>query len=128
MAAEKLCKAHLSAQGQGQEVLETGHGFIAGPLPVIARQILARTAGAMPRNPWVLDAIRKLARQIEKLHPQVDDAGRAPSNCVYPWVGADGEVVAPADHPFDLTLLHEKAGTTLLRIMSAAADELITQG
>jgi hypothetical protein len=127
MAAEKLCKAHLSAQGQPQEVLETSHAFIAGPLPVIARQIIARDAGKLPRLTWVLGAIRKLARQIELLHPQVNDAGCVPSNCVYPWVKADGEVVAPADHPFALSLLHEKAGITLLKIMSAATDELIAQ-
>ena len=46
-------------------------------------------------------------------------------SCVYPWVEADGEVVAPADHTFGLPLLYEKAGTTHLKIMLVAADELI---
>jgi hypothetical protein len=126
MAAEKLCKAHLSAQGQPQEVLESSHAFIAGPLPVICRQHLAR--GAQKRNTWVLAAIRKLSRQIELLHPQVDDAGRVPANCVYPWEGPGKKVIAPAEHAFGLSLLHEKAGATLLKIMSAAADELTNRG
>ncbi len=128
MAAEKLCKAHLSAQGQPQDVLETGHGFIAGPLPVIVRQVLARDAQKLQRDTWVLGAIRKLSRQIELLHPQINDGGRVPTNSVYPWMGPDGTIVAPRDHRFALTLLHEKAGATLLKIMLAATDELIARG
>ena len=128
MAAEKLCKSHLSARGQPQSVLETSHAFIAKPLPMIARQIFAGQGGKLPRAPWVLRAIRKLARQIELLHPQVDAGGTVPANCVYPWMGLDGAVVAPADYQFGINILHEKAGTTLIKIMLAAADELIAQG
>jgi hypothetical protein len=127
MAAEKLCKAHLSARGQPQDVLEASHAFVAGPLPVIVRQIIARDAQRLQRDTWVLKAVRKLCRQIELLHPQVDDNQRVPSNAVYPWRGPDGHVIAPRDHPFELTLLREKAGATLLKIMTAVADELIAE-
>ncbi|MCE5276441.1 MAG: hypothetical protein ABFD92_11280 [Planctomycetaceae bacterium] len=127
MAAEKLCKAHLSSQGQPQSVLETSHAFIAGPLPVIVRQIIARDSGRS-RQGWLLTAIRKLTRQIELLHPQVDDGGRTPANCIYPWEGPGRNVIAPVDHPFGLNLLHEQAGTTLLKIMRTAIDELIAEG
>ncbi len=125
MAAEKLCKAHLSAQGQPQDVLETSHAFIAGPLPLNVRQVIARDAQKLQRDTWVVAAIRKLSRQIELLHPQVDDKRRVPSNGVYPWMAATGVVLAPRDHAFEMSLLHEKAGATLLKIMVAVADELI---
>jgi len=127
MAAEKLCKAHLAAQGQPPAVLRTSHAFIAGPLPVIARQYLAREAGRLPRQTWVLSAIKKLCRRIELLHPQVDEGGAVPSNCEYPWIDTDGAVVSPADYNFDLSLLHEKAGGTLLKIMRIAISELLEE-
>lgn len=127
MAAEKLCKAHLAAQGQPAEVLRTSHAFIAGPLPIIARQILAREAGRLPRDTWVLSAIKRLSRRIELLHPQVDDGGTVPSNCEYPWVDVHGDVIAPADYAFGFSLLHEKAGVTLLKLMRGAINELLSE-
>ncbi|MEW6249344.1 MAG: hypothetical protein AB1716_01755 [Planctomycetota bacterium] len=68
--------------------------------------------------------LRKLARQIELLAPAVDDAGRSPANCEYPWPSPDGRIIAPAEHAFGLGLLHEKAGATLLKILRAAITEL----
>lgn len=127
MAAEKLCKAHLSSKGQPQDVLESSHKFIAGPLPLIVKQRLAKDAGKMPPQPWVLRAVRKLARQIELLHPQVDDGGTVPANCVYPWEDQKKQVHSPVDHDFSIDLLYQKAGITVLKAMIEAADELIEE-
>jgi hypothetical protein len=128
MAAEKLCKAYLAAQGQPPDVLRSSHAFISGVLPIIARQILSRDAGRIANTGWMMNAIKTLARQIELLHPQVNNDGAAPANCEYPWAGPDGEVIAPAQHRFNLTLLHERAGTSLMKIMRIATDEIIQQG
>jgi len=94
-------------------------------LPVIVRQMLAREAGRFPKDTWVVSAIRKLARQIELLAPSVDDGGRVPANCEYPWVSPNGEITVPARHHFGLTLLHAKAGMTLLKVLRSTIDELL---
>jgi hypothetical protein len=127
MAAEKLCKAHLAARGTPAADLRTSHAFIAKPLPMIVRQYLAREVGKGSGTGWILSAIKLLARRIELLHPQVDDAGAVPANCEYPWLGPDGNAIAPGDHQFSLTLLHERAGTTLLKVMRIAIGELLDQ-
>ncbi len=127
MACEKLCKAHLAKSGAGPGVLATSHAFIAGPLPVIARQILRREAGRLAKDTWILSAIRKLARQIELLAPGVDAGGSVQSNCEYPWKASDGTVQVPANFNFGLDLLHQKAGATLLKIIRAAIGELLTE-
>ncbi len=54
----------------------------------------------------------------------MNDAGRQPSNCEYPWAGPDGVVRVPAKHNFGLDLLHEKAGRHLLKVLYTAAEEL----
>ena len=38
MACEQLCKAHLIKGGTSPEALQTSHGYVANPLPVIIRQ------------------------------------------------------------------------------------------
>lgn len=125
MACEKLAKAHLIAGGTDPADLQSSHAYVAKRLPIIARQLLAREARRHPRDTWILAAIRKLARQIELLAPAVDDDGRSPANCEYPWPLPDGNIIAPAHHAFGLSLLYEKAGTTLLKIMRLAIDELL---
>jgi hypothetical protein len=79
---------------------------------------------ATPACNWIVDAIRPLARQIELLSPAVKAGGRSPQNCEYPWVAADGSITAPADHRFEFSILFEKAGVTLLKIVRQAALEL----
>ena len=36
----------------------------------------------------------------------------------------EGSITAPADHPFAFTLLFEKAGVTLLKVMRQSAADL----
>src|SRR5688500_12452938 len=38
MACEKLCKAHLILAGSNRELLQTSHGYVAGPLPTTKRR------------------------------------------------------------------------------------------
>lgn len=125
MACEKLAKAHLIAGGADPLALQRSHAYVAKQLPIIARHFLARQTQNRPKRTWIIAAISRLARQIELLAPAVDEAGRSPANCEYPWQLADGRIVAPADHTFELSLLYAKAGTTLLKIMRLAIGELL---
>ena len=126
MACEKLCKAYLAKRGSTPETLRKSHAYISKVLPTIVQQTLSREAGRFSKNTWIVSSIAKLARQIELLAPSVDDAGGVPANCEYPWVSQTGEITVPAQHNFGLTLLHEKAGMTLLKVLRSTIDELLS--
>src|SRR6266513_2554086 len=60
MACEKICKAYLCGQGTDPRTLQSSHAYIAGPLPVIARQQFALQSGhAQKGRSWMIGAIRK---------------------------------------------------------------------
>jgi hypothetical protein len=124
MACEKLCKASLISAGSDPMQVQSSHAYIAKHLPTIVRLFMSREAGRLQRDNWIVDAIRPLARRIELLNPAVDDGGRAPENCEHPWAGQDGSIVAPANYKFDFSMLFERAGVTLLKIVRQAAIEL----
>jgi hypothetical protein len=126
MACEKLCKAHLMARpGVDPSRLQRSHAYIAKNLPLIARDVLSRHAQHVPTAGYLVAAIRCLAEQIERLAPANDAGGTAPSNCEYPWTGSDRDVVVPARHNFGISLLHERAGRTLIKVLRMAAAQLI---
>ena len=124
MACEKLCKASRIAAGTDPLEVQRSHASVAKHLPTIVKLYMSREAGRLPRDNWIVNAIRPLARKIELLSPAVRDGGRSPENCEYPWVAPDGSVTAPADHRFEFSMLFEPAGVTLLKIMRHAASEL----
>src|SRR5207237_7501812 len=109
MACEKLCKASMISSGSDPIDVQRSHASIAKHLPTIVRLYLSREAGRLPRDNWVVDAIRPLARKIELLNPAIKAGGRSPQNCEYPWVAPDGSVTAPADHRFEFSMLFETA-------------------
>lgn len=126
MACEKVCKAYLCGQGVDPETLRTSHAYISGPLPIIARQQFTQEARKVHTDrTWVVRALRVLARRTELLAPAVHEEGRHQSNCEYPWEGPDGTVRVPAEYNFGMDLLYEPAGRHLLKVLHAAADELI---
>jgi hypothetical protein len=128
MACEKVCKAYLCGQGVNPELLQKSHAYISGPLPVIARQQFTQESGSVHTDrTWVIGAIRALARKIELLAPAVNDAGRQPANCEYPWEGPNGKIQAPCEYSFGFQLLYEKAGRHLLKVLYNAAEELNRQ-
>lgn len=125
MGIEKLCKAHLLESGSSTAShVRTSHAYIANPLRVIVKQMLARQPGAATDG-WLFHAISELGRKIELFAPAVDDGGRVPANCEYPWITADGAVVAPVDHDFGLDLLYERAGITLLKLARVRLREIL---
>ncbi|EYF06104.1 hypothetical protein [Chondromyces apiculatus] len=63
-----------------------------------------------------LAAIKHLCREVDLLHPQVDDNGRRPDNVEYPWTGASGSAEVPAHWKFPLmSRLHDPSGKLLLK-------------
>ena len=74
---------------------------------------------------WVvMDAVRRYARRVELLHPQIDNAGSMPANREYPWAGPRGEVLVPAEYDFALDVHAEKAAVTMIKEVRARAMEL----
>jgi hypothetical protein len=126
MACEKLCKAHLIAGGADPEALQTSHGYIANPLPVVVRQQIIFLRADVTRMTGVLLLTRHLAREIELLNPAVDRAGGRPDNCEYPW-DQGGGLHSPLDWSFSPShLLTRKAGRTFLKLVRGAIDRLQT--
>jgi hypothetical protein len=125
MACEKLCKAHLCGRGVDPDLLHRSHAHIASTLPLVIRQWRAQHLGARKHEEgWMMQAIRHLSRRIELLSPAVDDGGRIPANCEYPWLNPAGRVVAPVDHLFEFELLYERAGVYLIKAVRVIADTL----
>lgn len=126
MACEKLCKAHLFAQGQDSPQFQKSHAYVASILPVIFKMKFAETYKRELRNrAGVLSQVKQLAREIELLAPAVDAAGRRKDNCEYPWEDGAGKIVSPIDRQFpNLDLLHKPHGIQILKFVKAAIDDL----
>ena len=94
-----------------------------------ARELLRRSAFAADLEvaPRGLEAmVRQLAREVDLLAPAVDDDGRRPDNCEYPWEDDGVARHVPAEHGFGPlgTLLRHRAGATFLKIVAAALRNL----
>lgn len=128
MACEKLCKAHLIGAGALPEDARKSHRAAGKSLLSIVRQQLSgesfqHITGA--RKSLVIVKAQKIAREVELLSPAVDDAGRRPDNCEYPWQDASGTVMSPVDFNFPhLEFLDQQTGRTLLKILDQAISEL----
>jgi hypothetical protein len=70
---------------------------------------------------------KRLAREIELLSPAVDNGGRRPDNCEYPWEDAKKKLWIPAEYHFSVgQLLFERHGRTTLKLIRAAVLRLAT--
>jgi hypothetical protein len=120
MWLEKLCKAYLwLPQAAAQAELRTRHNVVAKVLPVLIRQHWAQIGFTTPRPE--LDYIRYLCREIDLLHPQIDDAGRRPDNVEYPWPVGPTDAKVPATWPFRIT---ERMESNTGRLLLKAAEHL----
>jgi len=118
MACEKLAKAHLCTEGSDPKKIQASHAYFARAFPRIAEYHYARIGNSRGKYKGVFKPLRQLAREIELLAPAVDDGGRRPDNCEYPWELPDGAIRAPAEHTFpNLSLLDAPNGFTLLKIV-----------
>lgn len=126
MACEKLAKAHLCRGGSDPSKLQASHAYVARNLPIIVREQLIRLTGKRPkRSDFVLKHAKHLAREIELLAPAVDDGGRRPDNCEYPWEDEGGNIHVPFEHSFSaLGLVAGPAGRTFLKLVGEAINSL----
>lgn len=128
MACEKVCKSYLCGLGSDPQSLQGSHAYIARVLPIVARQrFVFQSRREKQDHSWILAAIRKLARKIELLAPAVLEGGAVPANCEYPWIGPDGRLRIPAEHNFQIDLLHEPGGRHLVKALYAIVEELIEE-
>lgn len=125
MACEKLCKAHTYRTGSVPKDVQSSHAQIAKRLPAILREVM-RAAG-QSAHPHVQSVIvrkmERIGRELELLNPAVDDNGRRPDNCEYPW--QDGGVIrSPLDYAFVVAdLLRETPfGPRVLKLLKQAFE------
>src|SRR5580704_4214390 len=100
MWLEKLCKAYIWLPHAGADDLRSRHNVVEKMLPRMIAECW-RHLGFTQRPD--LASIRQLCREIDLLHPQVDDEGRRPDNVEYPWTGPSGDTLVPAQWDFPLT-------------------------
>lgn len=125
MACEKLCKAHLCKQPcAAPQDYQSSHAYTAKNLGIIILQQLALTPNPPHNGRFLLAHCKGLAREIELLHPSVDDGGRRPDNCEYPWEQG-GRLYVPAEWSFPaLNLVVIQGGPSLLKLIYHAIQRL----
>ena len=127
MACEKACKAYLIRGGVEFSSVRTSHAHIAGPLPGILRQRMMKLGYDTRKIESLVAKFRHIAREIELLNPSVEDGGRRPANCEYPW--PSGElVITPRDHHFEISrLMLQPAGVTFRKRLRDAIDSILIE-
>jgi hypothetical protein len=118
MWLEKLCKAYLWLPDTGNDELRSKHNVVAKVLPRLISEHWRRIG--FDQHPDMTQ-IRQLCREVDLLHPQVDDIRRRPDNVEYPWKATSGDTQVPARWSFPLSgRLSSNPGRLLLK----AADRL----
>lgn len=92
MWLEKLCKAYLWAPHFGTEELRKRHQVVGNVLPRLVIEHWQRIGYVKKPD---IGGIRALCREIDLLHPSIDDNGLRPDNVEYPWL-KEGSVTTPA--------------------------------
>lgn len=118
MWLEKLCKSYLWKLEVNAEALKLKHNVIARVLPNLLKEHWRRIGFERPPD---IRELRKLCREIDLLHPQVDDENRRPDNVEYPWRGTSGTIEIPARWKFPVA---SKLESNLGRLLLKAADWL----
>ena len=128
MACEKLCKAFLILGGTTAQALQSSHGYIANPLPVVIRQQIVALKGTPNAMKGVQALTKHLANEIEMLNPAIDRVGQRPDNCEYPWEDASQSLHSPLDWQFGPSqLLITPNGRTFLKLVYAAIIGLLSE-
>ncbi|MDB5350931.1 MAG: hypothetical protein JWN86_2178 [Planctomycetota bacterium] len=127
MACEKLCKAHLIRGGTVPQDLQSSHGYIEKPLPLVMRQQIIHLGQNPKKMQSVLTLCRHLAGEIEVLNPAMRRDGQRPDNCEYPWEAGD-RVISPLTWSFQaLRLCTVSAGRTFVKLLRGAIDRIINE-
>ena len=120
MAAEKVCKAHLSAANGNRDVKRT-HAYVAKILPILAKAFYTRLDGQGSLTSWQSGQIRRLAEEIELLAPACNADEARNDNSEYPWLDAKGIVQIPCEYKFGNIDDRDKGVVLTIRLLRAAA-------
>ena len=118
MWLEKLCKAYLWLPDSPAVDLRGRHNVVEKVLPRLIGEHWRRIG--FDQRPD-LASIRQLCREVDLLHPQVDDNGRRGDNVEYPWASASGGIEVPARWKFPLS---SRLSTHTGRLLLKAATSL----
>ncbi|HEV3257150.1 MAG TPA: hypothetical protein VG013_09745 [Gemmataceae bacterium] len=128
MACEKLCKARLIDGGTPPQALQTSHGYVANPLPLVIRAQLEFMGDNLRARAGLLNFTRHLAAEIEVMNPAVDRNGQRPDNCEYPWEDDQQALHSPLDWQFNpLQLLRDRFGLTFVKLLQLAIDRALRE-
>jgi hypothetical protein len=127
MHLEKICKAYLWGQSlisNGLPEFHRNHNVIAKTMPIIARQYWRMIGEGRPSQ-RVIGEIRSICREIDLLAPAVDDDGRRPDNCEYPWWSPPtGAMEIPVRSDFPVYgRLNTTHGRNILKIARYLCDQ-----
>lgn len=126
MACEKLGKAHVYKSGQIPADVQSSHTYIAKHIPQIVRQVFIELGQHTPgQQDFVISHSRRIAREIELLHPSVTDGGKRLDNCEYPWLDQKGLHVPCESSFLPSRLITEPNGRNFLKVIDFAIDRLI---
>jgi len=121
MAAEKTCKAYLTA-GSGHDYVRKSHAYIARTLPMIARDYYAKINGRSEISRWEISEIKRLAREIQLLAPACNEGDIREDNSEYPWEDGQGGVFIPCEYSFPNIDDGSRAIIRLIRLIRTAAE------
>jgi hypothetical protein len=128
MACEKLCKARLIDGGTPPGALQTSHGYVANPLPLVIRAQLEFMGERLSAKVGLLNFTRHLAAEIEVMNPAVDRDGQRPDNCEYPWEDAALALHSPLDWEFSpLHLLRDRFGPSFVKMLQLAIERAVEE-
>lgn len=128
MACEKLCKARLIEAGTPPEFLQTSHGYVANPLPVVIRAQLEFMGQNLRTKAGLLKFTRHIAAEIEVMNPAVDRNGQRPDNCEYPWEDEAQTLHSPLDWAFSpQQLLRSPPGPTFVKLLCRAVNRALAE-
>ena len=128
MFLEKLSKSHLwesLSPEFGQPEFVKSHNVIAKVLPRIVNQHLRRTSqGQLSGREF--EEIRQICRELDLLAPALDDSGRRPDNCEYPWArfDVDGSPIVQTPRQWHFPILNRLRNQLGRKLMKAAISNL----
>lgn len=130
MALEKLAKSFLwGAEGERDADLSFSHNVIAKLLPQVLKKEWGGRRGGISRTQMM--RIRRLCREIDLLHPQVDAGQSRPDNCEYPWIEPSStgpRLHVPASELFGVTAqLYSPAGQEFLKVVNLVCQKAVSR-
>ncbi len=120
MAAEKVCKAHLTT-AQGHENVRKRHDYVAKHLPAIARHFYSVINNNKIAE-WEISKIKHFAKEIEVLAPACDDGDLREDNSEYPWEDVKGEVRIPCEYNFPKIDDGDRTIIRLIKLIQTASE------